>query len=82
MKYVVSWPKVKELMGKEVEVEAEVRWDAVVEAAVKLGIAEVAPMQQLFDTASVKKVGGPKRTREWRFPGGPSVRKGRKKKNE
>ena len=57
MKYLVSWPEIAGLEGKEVEVEGEARWDAVVEAATQLGLETVAPMQQLFDSASVVSLG-------------------------
>ena len=66
MRYLVSWNKVDGMEGKELEVDADTRWDAVVEAATGLGIEALAPMQQLFNLASVKSLER-RRFREYRF---------------
>lgn len=78
MKWIVSWNKVEDMEGKEVEVEGEDRWAAVVNASKKLGIEGVAPMQQLFNAASVRKV-RIKKVKEMRFEG-TSIEKGLRKK--
>ena len=48
-----------------VQVEAEDRWGAVVEAAKAWGIEERLKMQNIFEDTSVKKV-DKRRFREWR----------------
>ena len=65
MKFRVSW---EDLGGVEVIVDAEDRWDAVVQAAAKLGIDSKMPMQALFNAAKVGKV-EKKRERIWRAEG-------------
>jgi len=67
MQYLVSWKGIEGLGGKEIEVEADDRWDAVVKASVKLGLDKLVPMQLLFDNAGVRKAGGGKKERKWRF---------------
>jgi hypothetical protein len=79
MRWIVSWEKAEGLEGKEVEVEGEDRWAAVVNASKKLGIETVAPMQQLFNAASVRKV-KTKKVKEMRFEGRLSIGEGFGKK--
>lgn len=54
MKFKVGWSK---LGGESVEVEAEDRWKAVVEASKLLGLDKAFPMSFLYKEASVKRPG-------------------------
>ena len=61
MKWLVSFKDVK----KEVEVEAEDRWGAVVEAVELLKFDTRVPIRYWFSIASVKKVERKKRKAFW-----------------
>ena len=59
MKFIVDWKSEelrKAFKGRTpVEVEADDRWSAVVQAAEFWGVAKLRKMQEIFDSTSVRK---------------------------